>query len=432
MSIEVEVGLENFDKVPAAEPPLKPNRLAEGWANPKVRWAVVLGALALIALIVGLYLYYHGRETTDDAQVDGHLAPISAKISGNVAEVLVDDNQAVKAGQVLVRIDPRDYQAKVSQERAALSMAEAQSQGATVTVPMTRETTSSGQSGAEAQLASAEADFARAQLAYDQARTADLAVAQAELDKRRANYQLAQSDLARMRPLAEKEEISKQQLETLESRARVEENELKGAEQKLAQAQRSVEISRAQMLAAQARVAQARSAVQDARANRGQVQIRGAEAKTATAGVAQAKANLEMAELNLSYATIVAPVDGVVTHKQVEVGQNVQPGQALMMVVPLNEVWVTANFKETQLAKVRAGQKAEIKVDMYGKKFPGHVDSIAGATGARLSLLPPENATGNYVKVVQRIPVKIAIDPTPGGQAVLRPGMNVDATIFTR
>lgn len=432
MSIEVEVGLENFDKIPAIDPGTKPSRIAEGWANPKVRWAVVGGVLALLALIVALYLHYRGRETTDDAQVDGHLAPVSAKVSGNVIEVLVNDNQAVKAGQVLVRIDPRDYQAKVSQERAALAMAEGQSQGATIGVPMTRETTASGESGAQAQLASAEADFARASLSYEQARSSDLAYAQAQLEKTRANYELAKSDLARMRPLAQKEEISKQQLDSFEAKARVTESELKADEQKLAQAQKSVEIARAQMLASQARVAQARSSVQDARANVSQVKIRGAEAKTATAAVQQAQANLEMAELNLSYATIVAPVDGVVTHKQVEVGQNVQPGQALLMVVPLQDLWVTANFKETQLAKVKQGQKAEIKVDMYGKKFPGRVDSIAGATGARLSLLPPENATGNYVKVVQRIPVKIVLEPIPANQAILRPGMNVDATIITQ
>ncbi|HXN25091.1 MAG TPA: HlyD family secretion protein [Candidatus Dormibacteraeota bacterium] len=432
MSIEVELGLENFDKVPVADPGLKPRRIAEGWANPKLRWAAAAAGVLVVALLIALYLHYHGRQTTDDAQVDGHMAPVSAKISGMVAEVLVTDNQPVKAGQLLVQIDPRDYQAKVSQARAALAMTEGQSQGATIEVPMTRETTASGKSGAEAQQASAEADLARANLSYEQARTSDLAYAQAELEKRRANDELAKADLARMRPLAQKEEISKQQLDAFESKARVEESELKAAEQKLAQAQRSVEIARAQMLAAQARVAQARSGVQDARANVGRVQIRGAEAKTATAAVQQAKANLEMAELNLGYATIVAPIDGVVTHKQVEVGQNVQPGQALLMVVPLQDLWVTANFKETQLAKVKQGQKAEIKVDMYGRTFPGHVDSIAGATGARLSLLPPENATGNYVKVVQRIPVKIALDPIPPDQAVLRPGMNVDATIITQ
>ncbi len=431
MSIEVEVGLENFDKVPLFEKP-KPSRLAQGWANPKARWAAVLGGAVALAVATSLFLHFHARETTDDAQVDGHLAPISAKISGNVVEVLVDDNQPVKAGQVLVQIDPRDYQARVDQQRAALAMAESQAQGADVGVPLTKETTASGNSNAEAQLATAEADLARATLAYEQARTADLAYAQAEVEKQRATFELAKSDLARMIPLAQKEEISKQQLDSFAANARVAESQLKADEQKLAQALKNVEITRAQMYAAQARVAQAKAAVEDARANLKQVKIRAADASLANAAVAQARANLQAAELQLSYTTIVAPADGVVTRKQVEVGQVVQPGQGLLMVVPLQGVWVTANFKETQLAKVRPGQKAEVKVDTYGKTFTGYVDSIAGATGARLSLLPPENATGNFVKVVQRIPVKIVLDPVPAEKAVLRPGMNVDATIITQ
>ncbi|MBZ5562015.1 MAG: HlyD family secretion protein [Acidobacteriia bacterium] len=186
------------------------------------------------------------------------------------------------------------------------------------------------------------------------------------------------------------------------------------------------------MVAAKARVDQARAMVRQAQASQQQVAIRTAEAASATAGVAQAQANLEAAQLQLSYTTIVAPADGVVTRKSVEVGQVVQPGQGLLDLIPLHDVWVTANFKETQLAKVRRGQKAEIYVDMYGKTFSGHVDSIAGATGSRLSLLPPENATGNYVKVVQRIPVKILLDPIPPDKAVLRPGMNVEATIIAK
>jgi membrane fusion protein (multidrug efflux system) len=179
-------------------------------------------------------------------------------------------------------------------------------------------------------------------------------------------------------------------------------------------------------------VEQARASLAQAQASRRQVGIRAAEASSALAGVQQAKANLAAAELQLGYTTVVAPSDGVVTKKSVEAGQIVQPGQGLLVLVPLHDIWVTANFKETQLAKIRPGQKAEVKVDMYGRKFTGHVDSIAGATGARLSLLPPENATGNYVKVVQRIPVKIVLDLVPSEKAVLRPGMNVEATIITK
>ena len=209
------------------------------------------------------------------------------------------------------------------------------------------------------------------------------------------------------------------------------ESELKAAKDQLTAAERGAEISKSAMLAAKAKVDQARAGVEQARANHKQVPIKQADAAAAAAAVAQAKANLEAAELELSYTTVVAPVDSVVTKKSVEVGQIVQPGQSLLVLIPLQDIWVTANFKETQLAK-SAGQKAEIHVDMYGENFTGHVDSIAGATGARLSLLPPENATGNFVKVVQRIPVKILVDPVPPDKAILRPGMNVDATIITK
>jgi membrane fusion protein (multidrug efflux system) len=235
-----------------------------------------------------------------------------------------------------------------------------------------------------------------------------------------------------MKPLLQKAEISQQQFDAYLAGARVAESELRAAKDQLTAAERGAEISKAAMLAAKAKVDQARAGVEQARANRKQVPIKQADAAAAVAAVGQAKANLEAAELELSYTTVVAPVDSVVTKKSVEVGQIVQPGQSLLVLIPLQDIWVTANFKETQLAKVRPGQKAEVQVDMYGETFTGHVDSIAGATGARLSLLPPENATGNFVKVVQRIPVKILVDPVPSDKAVLRPGMNVDATIITK
>jgi membrane fusion protein (multidrug efflux system) len=206
---------------------------------------------------------------------------------------------------------------------------------------------------------------------------------------------------------------------------------LKADLEKLDQAGRNVEITKAQLAAAQARVSQAQAGVAAAHADVRQISMRTADAQSKAAKVQQQRAKLEAAQLNLSYTEIVAPVDGVATHKQVEVGQIVQQGQGLLVVVPLNNVWVTANFKETQLRKMKAGQKADVHVDTYGKTFSGHVDSIAGATGAVLSLLPPENATGNYVKVVQRIPVKIVLDPIPPEKAILRPGMNVDATVVT-
>jgi membrane fusion protein (multidrug efflux system) len=402
------------------------------WADPKFRRAFVWGLVAVGILSIALLRYYYNRVTTDDAQVDGHLVPMSSKIYGEIAQVRVDDNQAVRAGQVLVRIDPRDYQARVDQAKAALALAESQARAAQVGVPLTRETTQSYSSSADAQLANAEAEYDRAKTAYEKDSTAELAFARANVDARQADNDRAQADLARMKPLVQKEEISQQQFDAYLAAARVAESELRAAKDRLAAAERGAEISKAAMLAAKAKVDQARAGVEQARANHKQVPIKQADAAAAAAAVAQAKANLEADELQLSYTTVVAPVDSVVTKKSVEVGQIVQPGQSLLVLIPLQDIWVTANFKETQLAKVRQGQKAEIHVDMYGKTFTGHVDSIAGATGARLSLLPPENATGNFVKVVQRIPVKILVDPIPPDKAILRPGMNVDATIITK
>jgi len=281
-------------------------------------------------------------------------------------------------------------------------------------------------------LLGAQADLARAQVTYEQAQTADLAYAQANVDKSMANAALAQADLARYKPLMERDEISKQQYDAAKANADATTSALKADQEKLAQARRNVEVTKAQLDASKARVLQARAGVEGAQADKKQVGMRTADAQAKVAKVAQARAALDAALLNLSYTDVVAPVDGVATHKQVETGQIVQAGQGLLVVVPLQDVWVTANFKETQLKNMRAGQKAEVKVDTYGKTFSGHVDSIAGATGGVLSLLPPENATGNYVKVVQRIPVKIVLDKDSVGSAVLRPGMNVDATVITK
>jgi membrane fusion protein (multidrug efflux system) len=431
MSIEIEVGLENAARIkPTLELPL-PEEPPKGVAKPDVRRMLMLGGSVLIAALAGLFFYYHNRESTDDAQVDGHITPVAAKIYGRVAQVLVDDNQQVKAGQILVKIDPRDYQASVDQAKAALALAESEAVSAGVDVPRTRENTASETSNADAQLSGAQADLARAQATYEQAKTADLSYAQANVEKSRANAKLAQADLARYTPLMEKGEISKQQYDAAKANADATASTLQADEQRLEQAQRNIAVAKAQLDAAQARVLQARAGISSARADVMQVKMRSADAQAKLAKVQQARASLEAAQLNLSYTEITAPVDGVVTHKQVEIGQIVQAGQGLLVVVPLRDVWVTANFKETQLKDMRAGQKAEVKVDTYGKTFSGHVDSIAGATGAVVSLLPPENATGNYVKVVQRIPVKIVLDPIPQEKAILRPGMNVVATVIT-
>ncbi len=387
----------------------------------------------ILAILVGGFFWLHGRnrESTDDAQVDGHIAPISAKISGSVAQVYVNIQDHVNAGQVLVRLDPRDYQARVDQAKAALAVAEAQAHAAEVGVPLTRATTASGTSGAAAQLAAAQAEYERAQVSQQQASTAGIAAAQANVAQAEANNQKAQADLARMRPLIAKQEISQQQFDAYVAAANVAAAQLTAAQQQLNAARLAAQNSAAGTQTALARVNAARAELQQSRAGQQQVNVSAAQAQSATAAIQQARANLAAAELDLSYTTIVAPISGVVSAKSVEPGQIVQPGQGLMTVVPLNDVWVTANFKETQLANVRPGQRAEVHVDMYGQSIEGRVDSISGATGARMSLLPPENATGNFVKVVQRIPVKIVFDHLPNG-VVLRPGMNVDATIFTK
>jgi len=431
MSVEIEVGFENATKMPRVTEELSLEEKPKGLANPKVRRLLIGGAAVVLATIAGLFAYYHNRETTDDAQVDGHITPMASKVYGRVAQVLLDDNQAVKAGQVLVKIDARDYQAAVDQAKASLALAESEARSAGVDVPRTRENVASGNSSADAQFLGAQADLARAQVTYEQAQTADLAWAQANVEKSRANAELAKADLARYLPLMQKGEISKQQYDAAKANADATASALKADQERLAQAERNVDVAKAQLDAAKARVEQARAGVASAHADIKQVSMRAADAQAKLAKVEQARAALEAAELNLSYTEISAPVDGVATHKQVEPGQIVQAGQGLLVVVPLENVWVTANFKETQLRNMKAGQKAEVKVDTYGRTFSGRVDSIAGATGSLLSLLPPENATGNYVKVVQRIPVKIVLDPISSQQAVLRPGMNVDATVIT-
>src|SRR3989440_962353 len=431
MTVEIEVGFENATKVPREIQELSLDEPPKGIANPKVKRLLIGGGAVVLFAIAALFAYFHNRERTDDAQVDGHITPMASKVYGRVAQVLVDDNQPVKAGQVLVKIDPRDYQAALDQAKASLALAESEARSAGVDVPRTRENVASGNSSADAQLLGAQADLARAQATYEQAQTADLAWAQANVEKSRANAELAKADLARYLPLMEKGEISKQQYDAAKANADATASALKADQEKLSQAHRSVDVAKAQLEAAKARVEQANAEVASAHANVKQVSMKAADAQAKIAKVEQARAALEAAQLNLSYTEITAPVDGVATHKQVEPGQIVQAGQGLLVVVPLQNVWVTANFRETQLKDMKPGQKAEVKVDTYGKTFSGHVDSIAGATGSVLSLLPPENATGNYVKVVQRIPVKIVLDPIPSEKAVLRPGMNVDATVLT-
>jgi membrane fusion protein, multidrug efflux system len=400
-------------------------------ANRSKAVLVILGGGLILALVAaGFWLHFRYRVSSDDAQVDGHIVPISAKVFGSVLDVPVNDNQAVKAGDVLVRIDPRDLQAKLDQEKAALALAEGQAQAAQVTVPLTRDTTHSGTSGASAAVISAEAQVAQADAAVAQAST-DQTIARSNVAAAEASNEKAQSDLARMRPLVAKAEISQQEFDSYTAAAKVAAAQLRAAQDRVQWSEQGVTTARAAADAARSRVQQMRADLAQSTAGERQVLVSSAQAVSAAARVLEARANVAAAELNLSYTTIVAPADGVVTKKTAEPGEIVQPGQNLMAIIPLKDVWVTANFKETQLAKVHAGQPAEVEVDMYGRTIAGKVDSIAGGTGARMSLLPPENATGNYVKVVERIPVKIVFDSLPDG-VILRPGMNVSATIITK
>lgn len=401
-------------------------------AKPRVRYALGGAVILILLAAAGAWYYFHGRVTTDDAQINGHITPIAPKIYGTITQVLVSDNQHVSAGQVLLRIDPRDYQAKVAQAQAALTLAEAQVEAASANVPLTQGTTQSAIASANAEIRASQAEYNRARLAYQTAATAGLSYARAQVSKQEAVNTRAQADLNRMKPLVAKAEISQLQYDSYVAAAQSASSELEAAQQRLAEAQQQVQIDHSAMLAAQADVSVAQAHLTEATANTRKVPMRVADVHSSRANVEQAKANLDAAKLQLSYATIVAPTEGVVTDKNVEPGQIVQPGQQLFALIPLNDVWVRANFKETQLANVHPGQRAMVHVDTYNESFPGHVDSIAGATGSRMSLLPPENATGNFVKVVQRIPVKIVLNPVPSGKAILRPGMNVEATIFTR
>jgi membrane fusion protein, multidrug efflux system len=408
--------------------PSKPSALK----NPHVRRGLLIAAVIIFVGGFLFWFHYRNHESTDDAEVDGHIIPISSRVPGSVLSVLVDDNEHVKQGQVLVELDPRDYQAKLDDARAMVAVAQSRVQSATVNVPLTSATTHSDTSGAQASVAAAQAAYEQAQLALQQASTSELAAAEANVQKQEAANEKAQSDLTRMKPLAAKEEISQQQFDAYVAAATEAQGELSMAQQSLDLAKQTIPVRRAQVASAKADLEKAEANLEAAQANQRQVRMSAANAASARASVQQAQADLEAAQLNLSYTKIVAPEDGVVTNKTVQVGQILSPGQGLMVVVPLADIWVTANYKETQLARVQPGDRAEVHVDMYGKTFPGYVDSIAGATGSRLSLLPPENATGNYVKVVERIPVKIRLDPIPPSEAILRPGMNVEATIITK
>ncbi|HVO57435.1 MAG TPA: HlyD family secretion protein [Dongiaceae bacterium] len=389
------------------------------------------GAIFVLAAAT-LWYYLTGHVSTDDAQVDCHITAMAPQVPGYVVKLLIDDNTPVKAGDVLVQIDPREYQAEVDQAKANLGVAEAQVRSAQLQIGLTQQTTTYSTGGASAQKESDAADYASAQKVLEQSATANLLQAQANVAAKTATNERAQADLARYTPLVKTGDVSKFQFDAVEAAARVAKSELEAAQQQLAAAQQNVDIARANTRSSEARLARSQSAFLETKAREQQVPITEAVYKSALAAAERAKAQLEQAEVNLNYTTIVAPVSGQVTQRSVDVGQYVSPGQLLFTIVPLDQVYVTANFKETQMAHVRPGQRVRFTVDTYPDEFDGVVDSIAGATGSRQALLPPQNATGNFVKVVQRIPVKILVNAHQKSKVVLRPGMNVEATIYTR
>ena len=393
------------------------------------RISIVSGASVIVLAVVS-WVFFGNELTTDDAQVDGYITTVSPRVSGEVVKLWVNDNVEIHAGDALIDIDARDFQAAYDQTKAAYDAAVAEAQSAKVNISLTRDTTASTMESSAAESLISQADLLRSRTVYQQSATALLEAAKANLDAKRATHERAQADLKRYRTLLVTDDVSHFQFDAVEAAARVAKSEFLAADQQVLSAQDTVDIAKAQATAAEHQLSRSEAELKQSKAQFKLVPIREAQYQSALATVERARATEEEAALQLSYTHVLAPVSGQVTERAVEVGQYVSPGQLLMTLVPLDRVYVTANFKETQLAPVRSGQRATIYADMYGRrKFEGIVDSIAGATGSRQALLPPQNATGNFVKVVQRIPVKILIQRTPQTDAVLRPGMNVEVTI---
>jgi membrane fusion protein (multidrug efflux system) len=385
--------------------------------NPRVRAFMAMAAVVLVLAGIAAWRYFTSYEWTDDAQIDGHLSSVSARVSGHVIRLNVRDNQRVEAGQVLVEIDPADYQIAVERAKADYADAIANGEAAQVNVPITSVDTSG-------QISAAQADVNNSRAAITAA-TQQYQAAKAQLAEAQANNTKAQSDLARYKLLVDKQEISQQQYDQALAAAQSSAASVQAAEANVSAAEQ-------QIVQAKGKLDQAEAKLRSANTGPRQVAMIRAKAAAAEAEVQRKKAELDQAQLNLQYTKVVAPVAGVVSNRTVEVGQNVQAGQELMTVIPLEDIWVTANFKETQLRHMHPGQPVTIAVDANDKTYQGKVDSIAGASGSLFSLLPPENATGNYVKVVQRIPVKIVFDPGELKGHELRPGMSVEPKVWIR
>src|SRR3984885_5273535 len=390
--------------------------------HPVVARAAALLLLALVIVGGGLFLRNSlAWESTDDAQVDGHIMPLSARINGYVLEVPVIEGQLVHAGDVLVTIDPKDYKIALEQARATFEDAQASAASSRFNIPITSVTTRSNVDSATTAVENAEAGFKAAEQ--------NLESAKAVLEQAEANAAKSDADLVRYEQLVAKEDISHQQYDQAVAAA-------KANRSGVASGRANVEAAEQAVRQAQGKLLQARADLRSAQTAPQQISMTLAKADAADAQARERKAQLDQADLNLSYTVVRSPVTGIIGKRTVEVGQNVGVGQELVEVVPLNDVWVTANFKETQLAHMRPGQPVEIKVDAYGRRWQAHVTNMGAGAGSIFSLLPPENATGNYVKVVQRVPVRIDFDRSAGpdfnAEGLLKPGLSVEPEVRVR
>jgi membrane fusion protein, multidrug efflux system len=395
------------------ERPAQPSR-EKGKRNGMLR---IFAAVLVIAAVGGLLYWLHARhyEDTDDAQIDGNLSPIGTRIDGTIIKVYVENNQTVKVGDPLVDLDPRDNQVKVDQLQAQLAQARSQLAGERPNIPITEVENSTNILGAKADVAGAEAAVAAAERDRDQA--------EAQVLQQEAANARAQSDLQRYTILAAKEEISKSDFDQFSSTAKQQAANLQALQAAVLAAARTVDQRKAQLDQARSKL------VQNEKNAAPQLSIRHASVEQQVANLQTAESLLEQAQLDLSYTRVVAPVAGIVMKRFAQVGSRVNAGQQLLTISEVGDLWVTANFKETQLLHMRPGQHAVIHVDSLDRDFSGSVDTIGGATGSIASTLPAENATGNYVKVVQRIPVRIKLDPNQEGLDRLRPGMSADPEV---
>ena len=396
------------------------------------RVMAAIAAVVVVAVVLVFWLRSRGHEATDDAQVDGRITQIAARVGGPVLKVNVDNNNAIGAGTVLVQIDPRDYEVAVEKAKAELADAQANAAAASTNVPIAQVETRAGVNTASGGVQQAEAAVTGADREIQVAQ-ANLVSAQARTREKEAASTKAARDVERLKGLVQKDEISQQQFDAAVAAADTARAAADAAKSEVIAAQGAITVAEQRAQQARGGAAQARAGLATAQTAPQQLKVTQARAAAAQARVAQAQAALKQAQLNLEYTAIKAPGAGIVSRKAVEPGQIIQPGQPLMAIVDLEKIWITANFKETQLNSMRPGQKARVEVDaLGGRKFDGHVDSIAAATGAKFSLLPPENATGNFVKVVQRIPVKIYLEAGQDPDHRLRPGMSVTPTVYVR